>query len=83
MKIKMHHGGLAQSMSTVAEIEPTMDAVAEYLAAQGLPRHEVSPAQITVTSYGYDARIDWDAHLVKVVGMGVIAVTSGPVENQE
>jgi hypothetical protein len=63
MKYRDHRGGLKESMETVREIEPTIDALAVIL--------KVPPSAITVETYGYDARIDWHAYLVAVEGRAV------------
>lgn len=56
MKYRDHRGGLKESMETVREIEPTLDALAVVL--------KVPPSAITVETYGYDERIDWHTFLV-------------------
>lgn len=63
MKYRHQRGGLKESMETVIEIEPTIDALAVVL--------KVPPSAITVESYTYDKRIDWDTYLVCVEGCAV------------
>lgn len=71
MKYREHRGGLADSMKTVREIQPSLDALAVIL--------KVPPSSITVEKYGgYDKRIGWDTHIVCVEGRP-IGFTDGPV----
>jgi hypothetical protein len=63
MKFREQRGGLAESMKTVQEIEPTIDALAVIL--------KVPPSAITVKPYTHDKRIDWDTYLVCVEGNAV------------
>lgn len=63
MNYRDHRGGLAESMETVREIEPTIDALALVL--------KVPPSAITVNPYGYDKRIEWDTYVVCIDGHAV------------
>lgn len=63
MKYRDQRGGLKESMETVREIEPTIDALAVIL--------KVPPSAITVERYCYDKRINWDTYLVSVEGHAV------------
>ena len=63
MKYRHQRGGLKESMETVVEIEPTIDALAVIL--------KVPPSAITVEPYTYDKRIDWDTYLVCIEGNAV------------
>ena len=69
MKYRHHRGGLAESMETVREIEPTIAALEALLRA----------TDVTVEKYGYgiDERIGWDTHLVCVNGIPA-GFTDGP-----
>ncbi len=69
MKYRHQRGGLAESMATVIEIEPTIDALAVML--------RVPPSAVTVERYCYDKRIGWDTYLVCVDGCAV-GMTDGP-----
>lgn len=70
MKYRDHRGGLDESMQTVREIEPTIDALAVTL--------KVPPSTITVEKYGgYDNRIGWDTYIVCVNG-SARGFTDGP-----
>lgn len=75
MRIRQHRGGLAESLATVETIEPTRAAVAVW-AARALARPVVA-ADIDVTPYGYDARIEWDTHLVTLKNYGVLGMCDG------
>lgn len=63
MKIRQHRGSFADSMATVAEIEPTMQAIRDHIA-------KVEPDRplgfITVTSTGVDKRCGWDTQLIEL-----------------
>jgi hypothetical protein len=64
MKYRHHRGGLKESMETVCDIEPTIEALAVLLKSP--------PSKITVEKYGeYDERIGWDTHIVCVDGRPV------------
>lgn len=79
MKIRIHKGGLAESMKTVTEIEPTTEAIAEYLRSQwDSLGYGVYPENIRVEPYGFDERIEWNTYIVLLDGNGV-AFTDGPI----
>jgi hypothetical protein len=63
MKYRHHRGGLKESMQTVLDIEPTINALAVILKSP--------PSAITVETYGYDSRTEWDTYLVAVEGRAV------------
>lgn len=72
MKIRMHRGGLDDSMQTMQEIEPTCTAIMHYLR-----QHDVADADMAIMAYGgIDNRTGWDTHLVEVAGLPV-AFTNG------
>lgn len=80
MKIREHRGSLDDSLQTVAEIEPTREAVAEHVArALSAFLVPVTPAMIQVTEYSKDDRIGWDTYIVTVDGYGVFGFTDGPL----
>lgn len=86
MKIRAHRGGLAESMATVVEIEPTAQAVADHITAAWdwlLDGKVISPDSVKVKKYGdgVDTRIGWDTYLVTVDG-SVFGMTDGPLENK-
>jgi hypothetical protein len=75
MKYREHRGGLADSMKTVREIQPSLGALAIAL--------KVPPSAITVNKYGdYDKRIGWDTHIVCVNGSPT-GFTDGPVTDAD
>lgn len=64
MKIRAHREMLEDSMKTMKEIEPTIEAIAQYFNAE--------PESITVEKYGtFDYRIGWDTYIVCVNGRAV------------
>lgn len=82
MKIKMHRGTLAESMTTATNIESNAEAVSAYLVGQGIRQADVAPDRLKSVPYGADDRIGWDVHLVMVEGIGAIAATDGPFESK-
>jgi hypothetical protein len=79
MKIRIHKGSLSDSMNTAAEIEPTREAVVQYLRDQwGGLGYGVYPEDITVEPYCYDQRIGWNIFIVLLNGKAA-AFTDGPL----
>jgi hypothetical protein len=79
MKIRIHRGGLAESMATIANIEPTAEAIAEYLRSHwGGLGYGVFSNDITVEPYCRDDRIGWDTYIVLMKDCAV-AFTDGPL----
>ena len=79
MKIRPHRGTLAEAMWEVREIEPTEKAVRNffYILYGEAPYME---GKLKVEPYGYDARIDWNAHII-TVNESAIGFTDGPLED--
>lgn len=81
MQFRQHRGSLADSMETVAVMEPTFKAILNYLKQQGVLGFD----QINSTNafhckrYGYDERIDWNTYLISVDGHGVVGFTDTPI----
>lgn len=84
MKIREHRGGLAESMKTVAEIEPTLEALTNYVNSKisKYYKHTFTADEICIEKYGreIDTRIGWNTHLVSIKGYGVFGMTDGPIE---
>lgn len=79
MKIRIHAGGLAESMTTLTELPPTKEAIAQYLReVWGGLSYGVYPENIRVEPYGFDKRIEWDTYVVFLEGHAV-AFTDGPI----
>lgn len=70
MKYRPHRGSLDAAMAEMAEVEPTLNALAVHL--------KVPASSITVKPYGYDKRIEWDTHIV-LVDSSPWGFTDGPV----
>jgi len=77
MRIREHRGGLAESMATVVDIEPTMGSVVTEVGRK-LGR-EVKVGEVRVEPIGHDPKTGWDTHMVQVEGWGVYGFTDGPV----
>lgn len=89
MKFRKHRQLLCESMETVVELEPTLDALVEHLRAWtrlcGFYTEEeivagISPETLHVKAYGYDQRINWDTYIVHSDAMGVFGFTDGPLK---
>jgi hypothetical protein len=79
MKIRIHTGGLAESIRTVATIEPTKEAIAQYLRDRwGGLGYDIYSENIRVEPYGFDKRIGWDTYIVLLDGHAS-AFTNGPL----
>lgn len=80
MKLRQHLGGLAESMATTIEIEPTLtallDAVRATISDIGA---DVTEQTLKVTPRGLDPRTGWDTHIVTISGFGVYGYTDGPL----
>ena len=85
MRIRAHRGGLDESMATVAEIEPTAQAVADHITTAWKlllgPGKTITPEIVKVGKYGdgIDTRIGWDTYIITVDGHGVFGMTDGPL----
>lgn len=79
MKIRLHRGGYDESMATIKQIQPTLEAVVGYVQTD-LPVASIRDGfgRVEVKPYGYDERNGWDTHVVMVHGYGVFAFTDGP-----
>jgi hypothetical protein len=71
MKYREHRGGYTESMATVREIQPTVNALAVIL--------RVPPSAIEIKPLCRDGRNGWDTHMVTVEGCAV-GFTDGPVQ---
>lgn len=82
MKIRAHRGSLAEAMKTAREIDPSAEAVSEFLREHVSLAFEVSPELITVEKYGsgVDERTGWDTHSVSLADAGIFAWTDGPLQ---
>jgi hypothetical protein len=63
MKFRFHRGSLEDSLATVVEVGSMAELRAVIEKEWGL----ICPTgdePLSVEPYGYDARIDWDTHLV-------------------
>ena len=79
MKIRNHRELLSESMQTVREIEPTIDAVRKFFK-DGSMFDKLYDGVIKVEPYGFDDRIKWNTYIVTVDGKA-IGFTDSPVEN--
>lgn len=78
MKFRWHRSTLAESMTTVVEIQTKADLVkiiADVFAEFGA----VSDDDVVVEPYGFDKRMNWHSHIVTVKGLGPVGFTDGPL----
>lgn len=79
MRIRVHKGGFDESWKTLTEIEPTKEAIAQYLRDQwGGLGYGVYPENITVEPYGFDPRIQVNTFIVLLDG-NAVAFTDSPL----
>jgi hypothetical protein len=76
MKFRLQLGGLEESMATEVELEPTKEAISQYLAEKDI---NVRANDIKVKHYKYDERTKWDTHIV-TCPQGVVGFTDGPIQ---
>ena len=76
MKFRFQLGGLEESMATVVELEPTKEAISQYIAEKDI---SVRADDIKVKQYKYDERTMWDTYIV-TCPQGVIGFTDGPIQ---
>lgn len=81
MKIRQHRGGLAESMETLAEIEPTVAAVRQYLKERRAGGFVTSlPIKVVPYGKGPDTRIGWDQTYIVLVNDLPYGFTDGPLQ---
>jgi hypothetical protein len=83
VKFREHRGSLADAMETVIEVadRPALIEHIKALEPWGWSDCYLSvvDGDVTIEPYGYDNRIGWDTHIVKLKGYGVIGFTNGPL----
>ncbi|MDB5037537.1 MAG: hypothetical protein JWQ35_1065 [Bacteriovoracaceae bacterium] len=82
--VRQHRGSLNQSMKTVVEIEPTIEALSKWIS-ESMGEH-IDPAKIHVEPYGFgsdepafDTRIGWTTFTVSIDGFGLFGFSNGPI----
>lgn len=76
-KLRLHAGGLTESLATAREIAATKEALA--VEASLFTGRVVAPREIDVKHVCFDPRTRWDTHIVTIEGFGVLGYTDGPV----
>jgi hypothetical protein len=79
IKFRPVRGRLEESMKEVHELPATRVALAAHLQKQ-YEHRVISSHTIEVTPYRYDERINWNTHLVTVLGEAM-GYTDGPLES--
>lgn len=81
MKIRRQRGSLAESMETLAEIEPTLACVRQYLKAGKVFGYvSSSPVKVVLYTDRPDSRIGWDKTYIVLVDDLPYAFTDGPLQ---
>lgn len=85
MRARLHRGGYDESMATTKNVEPTIESLAAFFAAE-CPFGTFDATEIEVMKYGppSDHRNGWDTHIVTgyIGGMfhrAVLGYTDGPL----
>lgn len=74
-------GGLAESMETVQEINPTKACLVSFIKnslSSFSQMNDLKSNDVTVKFYGYDERIKWNSYIVIINGYGVFGFIDGP-----
>ena len=77
LKYRPQRGGLAESMTQVADISPNLAALTKHINDLGWFWYPIHSDQVKVIHQGFDARINWDTYIVMVDGQAV-GFTDGP-----
>jgi hypothetical protein len=80
VKFRQHRGSLTDSMTTVVEIEPTIEAITAEIEKNLQPCSKaITVDRVHVQPLVFDKRIGWNTHTVWLDGFGVCGYTDGPV----
>ena len=73
MQIRLHRGGFAESMNTVAVIPKTKAAVMDFINKdlRGWGFTVTSDTDISIQFYAKDERNGWDTFIIAIQGFGV------------
>lgn len=80
IRIRMHRGGLDDSIKTMEEIPATKESVLVYLCKHDVLRLNEDSIKVEPYFMEPDERIDWNVTLMVRDATGIIAYTDGPVE---
>lgn len=77
-----HRGQLDDAMKEVEEVNDWNGLVEVVRKGYSglLKPEEITRERLTVKPYGYDARIQWDTHIVNLENVGVVGFTNFPLE---
>lgn len=76
MLFREHRGSLDETMETVVELDPTLEALIAHIGKLFMEEDLHPISKIEVKYYGYDARIGWETYIVTSKGWGVIGFTN-------
>ena len=82
MKFRFNRELLDESMETMIDIPPTIEAIQDAMRSAYGKLFKHIKGQIKVEPYGYDDRIGWDTYIVFIDGYGVIGFTDGPTNSE-
>ena len=80
MKFREHRGALEDSMATLVELPDRKALLAHCRKLLAPYQFHFSDPALKVYRYRFDARINWDTHIVIIKGYGVMGFTDAPVE---
>lgn len=69
-----HRGLLSEAMKHVAELNDKQALINKLKDdyKQFIDPDSINDKTLVIDSYGFDSRIDWDTHIVTVIGFGVV-----------
>lgn len=79
MRLREHRFTLDESMKTVIEIEPTLDALVDSMKEKLRDLWHFEKSDVSVEYYCFDKRIMWSCWIVTIKDFGVYGFTDGPV----
>lgn len=80
MKFRHHRGSLAESMRTVVELDPSLEALRAHLtSSRKNDPHGNHVGNLVVSYYGEDNRIGWSITYIVTEDGNAIGFTNGPI----
>jgi hypothetical protein len=76
MLFREHRGSLDDAMKTCIPLPNTKEALVNHIKSLNLFDDKSIHSGIVVAPYGYDERIQWNTHIVTILGYGVIGFTN-------
>lgn len=78
MLFREHRGTLADSMATAIPLANDKQSLVKYVNGLNLflDNRKIEEEEIIVEEYGFDDRINWNTHIVRINGYGVVGFTN-------